>query len=67
MPRVSAYFRGLSQIILMYHKVIPKIESMWWVIFDKFRQQMDELKDKEVVYLNHYDPTNNKQAITTFD
>jgi len=51
----------------MYHKVIPKIESMWWVIFDKFRQQMDELKDKEVVYLNHYDPTNNKQAITTFD
>lgn len=54
-------------MILMYHKVHPDSPSMWWVTVNNFYRQMAELKNKDVVYLDDYDPLNKNQAVITFD
>lgn len=54
-------------MILMYHKIAPVSPTMWWVSVDDFYRQLCELRSKEVVYLDDYDPTNPNQAVITFD
>lgn len=54
-------------MILMYHKVYPESPSMWWVDADSFYRQMCELKWKNVVYLDDYNPADPDQVVITFD
>lgn len=54
-------------MILMYHKVAPECPTMWWVTADSFRRQMLDLRDREVVYLDDYNPDNANQVVITFD
>jgi GT2 family glycosyltransferase len=53
--------------ILMYHKVDLESPTMWWVSVDRFYQQMLDLKSKQVVYLDDYNPENPNQVVITFD
>lgn len=54
-------------MILMYHKVAPDSPTMWWVDVDNFYQQLHALRDRHVVYLDDYDPTNPDHVVITFD
>lgn len=54
-------------MILMYHKVFPTSPSQWWVEIDEFHRQMWEIKSRQVVYLDDYDPTNVNHIVITFD
>jgi predicted O-linked N-acetylglucosamine transferase (SPINDLY family)/glycosyltransferase involved in cell wall biosynthesis len=40
---------------------------MWWVSVDEFYRQMLELKYKNVVYLDDYNPNDPNQVVITFD
>lgn len=53
--------------ILMYHKVDLVSPTLWWVTVDQFYRQMRELRGKQVVYLNDYEPRNPDQVVITFD
>ncbi|NJR39566.1 MAG: glycosyltransferase [Leptolyngbyaceae cyanobacterium CSU_1_4] len=53
--------------ILMYHKVDLVNPTMWWVTVDQFYRQMRELRGKQVVYLDDYEPRNPNQVVITFD
>lgn len=54
-------------MILMYHKIHPNSPSMWWVFVNDFYRQMSEISNKEVVYLNDYNPEDSNQVVITFD
>jgi len=54
-------------MILMYHKIAPDSPSMWWVTVNNFYRQMFELGNKQVVYLDEYDPENKNHVVITFD
>lgn len=54
-------------MILMYHKVDLVSPTLWWVDANQFYRQMVELANKEVVYLNDYDPKNENHVVITFD
>lgn len=54
-------------MILMYHKVAPTSPTMWWVEVDQFYRQMWELQNKQVVYLDDYNPQNESHIVITFD
>ena len=54
-------------MILMYHKVHPVTPTMWWVSVNQFHRQMLELQSREIVYLDDYDPKNEKHVVITFD
>lgn len=51
----------------MYHKIAPDSPTMWWVQIDEFYRQMCELRGKDVVYLDDYDPNNPNHVVITFD
>ena len=51
----------------MYHKVDLEAPTMWWVTVNSFYNQMLELSDREVVYLDDYDKNNKNQVVITFD
>lgn len=51
----------------MYHKVDLECPTMWWVSVNQFYRQMHDLLEKEVVYLDDYDPSNPKHVVITFD
>jgi GT2 family glycosyltransferase/GR25 family glycosyltransferase involved in LPS biosynthesis len=53
--------------ILMYHKIDLESPTMWWVSVDRFYQQMLDLKSKQVVYLDDYNPQDANQVAITFD
>lgn len=40
---------------------------MWWVSVDNFYRQMLELKSKNIVYLNDYNPNDPNHFVITFD
>lgn len=53
-------------MILMYHKVDLVSPTTWWVTRRDFQRQLDELADREFVYLDQYsDPS--RQVCITFD
>lgn len=54
-------------MILTYHKVHPEAKTIWWVTPDSFYRQLSDLRSKKVVYLDEYDPTDEKQVVITFD
>lgn len=54
-------------MILMYHKVHPNSPTIWWVTVNDFYRQMSEISNKEVVYLEDYDPENINHVVITFD
>lgn len=54
-------------MILTYHKIFPEVKTKWWVTPDTFYRQMVDLKNKQVVYLDDYDPNNPNHAVITFD
>lgn len=54
-------------MILMYHKVHPDSPTEWWVSVDDFYRQMCEIRCREVVYFDDYDPQNPEQVVITFD
>lgn len=54
-------------MILAYHKVAPVAETNWWITVDRFFEQMAALRSREVVFLDDYDPTNDKHVVITFD
>jgi peptidoglycan/xylan/chitin deacetylase (PgdA/CDA1 family) len=54
-------------MILLYHKVAPLPHTRWWVSADSFDVQLAALREREVVYLDDYDPTNPRHAVITFD
>jgi glycosyltransferase involved in cell wall biosynthesis/peptidoglycan/xylan/chitin deacetylase (PgdA/CDA1 family) len=54
-------------MILMYHKVGLESPTMWWVTVNDFYDQMFELQNKTVVYLDDYDPENSNHVVITFD
>ncbi len=54
-------------MILMYHKIHPDTPTMWWVSVDEFYRQLCELRGKDVVYLDDYDPQDPNQVVITFD
>ncbi|MBF4486015.1 glycosyltransferase [Flavobacterium sp. CSZ] len=51
----------------MYHKISPDTPTMWWVSVNDFYRQMVEISNKEVVYLDDYNPENLNQVVITFD
>ncbi|NJW54049.1 polysaccharide deacetylase family protein, partial [Salinimicrobium oceani] len=51
----------------MYHKVHPDSPTMWWVLVNDFYRQMSELSNKEIVFLDDYDPHDKDQVVITFD
>lgn len=53
--------------ILMYHKIDLESPTIWWVSVDQFYRQMIELKSKQVVYLDDYNPQNPNHVVITFD
>lgn len=53
-------------MILMYHKVDIVTPTMWWVTPDALARQLEELHDRQVVFLDDYvSPAT--QAVITFD
>lgn len=54
-------------MILLYHKVFPEAKTTWWVTPDAFYLQMLDLANKQVVYLDDYDPSNPNHCVITFD
>lgn len=54
-------------MILMYHKISPDTPTMWWVSVNDFYRQMFEISNKEIVYLDDYNPENPNQVVITFD
>ncbi|MBU0647694.1 glycosyltransferase, partial [Patescibacteria group bacterium] len=52
---------------MTYHKVDREASTKWWVDADSFYRQMLELADKEVVFLDDYNPDNKDQAVIAFD
>lgn len=54
-------------MILLYHKIHPEHKTEWWVTPNSFYLQMLDLKDKKVVYLDDYDPSDPMQCVITFD
>ena len=54
-------------MILTYHKIHPENKTIWWVTPDSFYRQIADLRSKKVVYLDDYDPSNENQAVITFD
>ncbi len=54
-------------MILLYHKIFPEQKTQWWVTPDTFYRQMVDIANKEVVYLDDYDPHNPDQVVITFD
>jgi len=54
-------------MILMYHKVDIRSPTMWWVDVSSFYRQMCFLKDRNVVYLDDYDPNDPSHVVITFD
>ncbi|UCH09869.1 MAG: glycosyltransferase [Fidelibacterota bacterium] len=54
-------------MILLYHKVFLESPTEWWVNANQFWRQMNELRDRTVVYLDDYDPNDEKQVVITFD
>ncbi|MBX9256742.1 glycosyltransferase [Desmonostoc muscorum CCALA 125] len=53
--------------ILMYHKIFLDSPTMWWVSVHNFYRQMLELKSRNVVYLDKYNPKDSNQFVITFD
>ena len=53
--------------ILMYHKIDLESPTIWWVSVDQFYRQMIELKSKQVVYLDDYNPQDPNHVVITFD
>lgn len=51
----------------MYHHVNKKAEDTITVDIFKFAKDMLSISDKEVVYLDDYDPLNSNQVVITFD
>jgi peptidoglycan/xylan/chitin deacetylase (PgdA/CDA1 family) len=54
-------------MILMYHKVGLESPTEWWVSANQFYRQMADLHNKEVVYLDDYNPNNPDHVVITFD
>ena len=54
-------------MILMYHKISPDAPSMWWVEVHAFFGQLHSLRNRQVVYLDNYDPHNPNHVVITFD
>lgn len=54
-------------MILMYHKVFIENPTIWWVDTDNFYRQMSELQNKNVVYLDDYNPEDPNHCVITFD
>lgn len=54
-------------MILTFHKVSFINPSPWWISADEFIQILDELKYKNFVYLDEYDPYNEQHVVITFD
>jgi GT2 family glycosyltransferase len=54
-------------MILTFHKVSAISKTFWWVDNDNFWRILNELVDKEFVYLDDYDPKNEKHVVITFD
>lgn len=54
-------------MILLYHKVGPETPSIWWVSADTFDRQMADLRSRQVVTLDEYDPTDPRHVVITFD
>lgn len=53
-------------MILMYHKVDQITPTQWWVTAQDLQRNINEIKDREFVYLDDYmDPSS--QAVITFD
>ena len=53
--------------ILMYEKVFINSSTIYNVSVDRFYQQMLDLKHKDIVYLDDYEPQNTNQVVITFD
>ncbi|WP_316773184.1 glycosyltransferase [Pedobacter frigiditerrae] len=51
----------------MYHKVDLYAPTEWWVDVNSFYKQMHSLRNKKVVDLATYDPTNPDHVVITFD
>lgn len=54
-------------MILTYHKIHPFPETKWWVTPDAFYRQMVDLQNRQVVYLDEYDPHNPEHVVISFD
>ncbi|GKS58991.1 hypothetical protein YTPLAS18_25180 [Nitrospira sp.] len=54
-------------MILLYHKVHPQNKTCWWVDVETFHRQLLALQGRKVVYLDDYDPSDEKQVVITFD
>jgi peptidoglycan/xylan/chitin deacetylase (PgdA/CDA1 family) len=54
-------------MILLYHKVHPQPRAPWWLSTERFLWQMQRLKGRQVVYLDEYDPEDERNVVITFD